>query len=67
MSRVWDKDVPDWKEPKLIPWVIQARGEKGVPRACSGELLPHLGYFNVSISLLEPGIEFLYFSLRERR
>ncbi|GAI62404.1 unnamed protein product, partial [marine sediment metagenome] len=19
MSQVWDKDVPDWKEPKLIP------------------------------------------------
>ena len=31
MSRVWNKDVPDWKEPKLIPWVIQARDEKGVP------------------------------------
>ena len=31
MPQVWDKDVPDWEELKLIPWVIQARGQEGVP------------------------------------
>ena len=26
MPQVWDKDVPDWKEPKLIPGVFEEGG-----------------------------------------